>query len=154
VNIKITVFSSLTCLLHLYGEVGKNCELSTVDLFLIFTFLHQVLEFCTHVDLFLCFLYHILFCPTSCLGCLSDKETLLKATGSHWLVYSPNHCFSTSYVKYYFFTLLTLLLQWCVQQIPPYHWTQTQFPHSGNIDKKDQYHLNPNQRINPENMWC
>jgi len=75
--------------------VGKNGDLSTVALVLIFHFLHQVPEFCIHVVLILYFLYHIQFFPAFCLGCSFNKETLLKATDSNLLVYSPIHFLPT-----------------------------------------------------------
>lgn len=54
-NNKITVFCSMTCLLLLHGGrarwVGKNGNLSTAALVLIFLFLHQIPEFCPHVVL-------------------------------------------------------------------------------------------------------
>jgi len=58
--------------------MGKNGDLSTAALVLIFLFLPQVPEFCIHVVLILRFLYHIPFFPASCLGCSFNKETLLK----------------------------------------------------------------------------
>lgn len=146
----------MACLLLLHGgrarSVGKNGNFSTAALVLIFLFLHQVPEFCPHVVLILHFLYRIPFFPASCLGCSFNKETLLKATCSNLLVYSPIQCLPI----YMSSTIFSLCL-------PSYsNGVCSTFLHI--IDhtarfntapfsrKKDQYHLNPNQQSDTENL--
>jgi hypothetical protein len=80
VNIKITVFCSMTCLLLLHGGrarwMGKNGDLSTAGLGPYFPFPTtgtRVLRTCGPNSTFP--IPHTIF---SCLGCSFNKETLLK----------------------------------------------------------------------------
>ena len=99
------MFCSVTCLLHLHGGrarwVGKNGDLSRAALVLIYLFLHKVPEFCTHVVLILCFLYHIP--PTYHLF-------LLLA----WVVHLTQKPFWSSQVPTGLWTALTTVFPLCI----------------------------------------
>jgi hypothetical protein len=142
VNIKITMFCSMTCLLLLHGGrarwVDKNGDLSAAPLVLIFRSLHQVPEFCIHVVLILRFLYHIQFFPAFCLGCSFNKETLLKATGSNLVVCRPIHCLPTLcqviYSHYaYPPVLMVCAAHFCISPTTQPGSTQCNFQEKGSV---------------------
>lgn len=109
-NNKITVFCSMTCLLLLHGGRarwgGKNGNLSTAAMVLIFLFLHQVPEFCPHVVLILRFLYHIPFFPASCLVVHLTKKPF-------WRPHVPT-CLCTALSNVFPLYMLSTIFSFCL----------------------------------------